>query len=117
MTGVSIDTSNAPAGFSWPGALGTFTPTIVETPGSGSGEVDWTFTIDNALVQGLSAFQNVQQIYTVQISDGHGGKVSPGGHGIDLRRRRRAGSGQRRGERGVYGPGCSGDAGAQSDSQ
>ena len=74
MTGVTIDTSNAPGFSVSAGGLGTFTPSLVETPGSGY--LDWTFTVDNALVQDLNAFQDIAQTYTVQISDGHGGVVS-----------------------------------------
>jgi VCBS repeat-containing protein len=76
VTGEVNDTSGA-VGFNDPsGGIGTFTPSIVETVGSGSGQLAWTFTVDNALVQNLNAFQDVAQTYTVQISDGHGGVVS-----------------------------------------
>ena len=76
VTGVTIDTSGAP-GFSVPaGGLGTFTPTLVDTNGTGHGQVAWTFTVDNALVQGLDGSQQVNQVYTVQIDDGHGGLTS-----------------------------------------
>ena len=70
-------TITAPTGFVVPaGGLGTFTPTVVETAGSGVGQVAWTFTVDNALTVGLGALQQVQQVYTVQLSDGHGGVVT-----------------------------------------
>ena len=69
--------ATAPPGFVVPpGGLGTFTPTVVETAGSGTGQVAWTFTVDNAATVGLGALQQVQQIYTVQLSDGHGGVVT-----------------------------------------
>ena len=38
--------------------------------------MEWTFTVDNALTVGLGALQNVSQVYTVQLSDGHGGVVT-----------------------------------------
>ncbi|MDI1345454.1 MAG: nidogen-like domain-containing protein, partial [Pseudolabrys sp.] len=77
VIGFASDTSKAP-GFTVPGGeLGTFTPTIIESPGgSGQGQVAWTFTVDNAAVQGLNGGQSVSEIYTVQISDGHGGVVA-----------------------------------------
>ena len=77
LTGVTIDTSRAPAGFTVPvGGLGTFTPAIVDTNDAGQGQVAWTFAVDNALVQGLNAFEQVRQVYTVRISDGQGGMVT-----------------------------------------
>ncbi|HZL31902.1 MAG TPA: FecR domain-containing protein [Pseudolabrys sp.] len=79
VIGFASDTSKAP-GFTVPGGgLGTFTPTIVEAPGgSGQGQVAWTFTVDNAAVQGLNGDQRVSEVYTVQIDDGHGGVVTQG---------------------------------------
>src|SRR5207302_6077618 len=44
--------------------------------GNGQGQVQWTFAVDDALVQGLGSFQSVNQTYTVQLSDGHGGLVT-----------------------------------------
>ena len=77
VTGVSIDTSNAPPGFTVPaGGFGTFTPTLIDSTGTGQGQIAWDFVADNAAIQGLGAFQQVRQIYTVQIDDGHCGVVT-----------------------------------------
>jgi VCBS repeat-containing protein len=70
-----VDTSHAP-GFVVPnGGLGTFTPLAV-TESSGSGEVPWPFTVDNALVQGLGKGQYITQTYAVQLDDHHGGHAT-----------------------------------------
>ena len=69
--------TNAPPGFFVPASgLGTFTPAIVETSGTGHGQLEWTFAVDNALVQALNGGQQINQVYTVQIDDGHGGVVT-----------------------------------------
>jgi VCBS repeat-containing protein len=77
VAGFASDTSMAP-GFTVPaGGLGIFTPTIVDPlGGSGQGQVAWTFTVDNAAVQGLNGDQRVSEVYTVRIDDGHGGVVT-----------------------------------------
>ncbi len=69
---------DAPPGFLPvpPGGLGTFTPTLVDTGGTGHGQVAWTFTVDNAAVQALNGDQRISEVYTVQIDDGHGGVVT-----------------------------------------
>ena len=70
-----VDTSHAP-GFIVPnGGLGTFTPLAV-TESSGSGEVPWTFTVDNAQVQSLRTGQYITQTYAVQLDDHHGGHAT-----------------------------------------
>ena len=53
-----VDASHA-AGFVVPnGGLGAFSPlSVTESPGSG--QVPWTFTVDNALVQGLGKGQTI----------------------------------------------------------
>jgi VCBS repeat-containing protein len=67
-----VDASHAP-GFVVPnGGLGTFTPLAV-TESAGSGQVPWSFTVDNALVQSLGKGQYITQTYTVQLDDHHGG--------------------------------------------
>jgi VCBS repeat-containing protein len=67
-----VDASHAP-GFIVPaGGLGTFTPLAV-TESPGSGQVPWSFTVDNALVQGLGKGQYITQTYTVRLDDHHGG--------------------------------------------
>jgi VCBS repeat-containing protein len=67
-----VDASHAP-GFIVPnGGLGTFTPLAV-TEGAGSGQVPWTFSVDNALVQSLGKGQYITQTYAVQLDDYHGG--------------------------------------------
>jgi VCBS repeat-containing protein len=66
-----VDASHA-AGFVVPnGGLGTFTPLAV-TESAGSGEVPWTFTVDNALVQGLGRGQYITETYAVQLDDHNG---------------------------------------------
>ena len=70
-----VDASHAP-GFIVPaGGLGTFTPLAV-TESSGSGQVPWTFSVDNALVQGLRTGQYITQTYAVELDDHHGGQVT-----------------------------------------
>ncbi len=79
ITGVAVTvTGGASTGFIVPGGLGTFTPTIVENTADAnpSGQLSWTFTVDNAALATLSSGQRIQQIYTVQINDGHGGVVT-----------------------------------------
>ena len=58
-----------------PGGLGIFTPTITENTGDAdpSGQLSWTFTVDNAALATLNFGDHIQQVYTVQINDGHGG--------------------------------------------
>jgi VCBS repeat-containing protein len=70
-----VDASHAP-GFIVPaGGLGTFTPLAV-TESLGSGQVPWTFTVDNALVQSLGKGQYITQTYAVQLDDHHGGHAT-----------------------------------------
>jgi VCBS repeat-containing protein len=70
-----VDTSHAP-GFIVPnGGLGTFTPLAV-TESAGSGQVPWTFSVDNALVQSLGKGQYITQTYAVQLDDHHGGHAT-----------------------------------------
>jgi VCBS repeat-containing protein len=70
-----VDASHAP-GFIVPnGGLGTFTPLAV-TESSGSGQVPWTFSVDNALVQSLGNGQYITQTYAVQLDDHHGGHAT-----------------------------------------
>jgi VCBS repeat-containing protein len=70
-----VDSSHAP-GFIVPnGGLGTFTPLAV-TESSGSGQVPWTFSVDNALVQSLGNGQYITQTYAVQLDDHHGGHAT-----------------------------------------
>jgi VCBS repeat-containing protein len=67
-----VDTSHAP-GFIVPaGGLGSFTPLAV-TESAGSGQVPWSFSVDNALVQSLGKGQYITQTYAVQLDDHHGG--------------------------------------------
>ncbi len=67
-----VDTSHAP-GFVVPnGGLGTFTPLAV-TESAGSGQVPWTFSVDNALVQSLGKGQYITETYAVQLDDHNGG--------------------------------------------
>ena len=35
--------------------------------------MSWTFTVDNAALATLTSGERIQQVYTVQIDDGHGG--------------------------------------------
>jgi VCBS repeat-containing protein len=78
LLGVQIDTTKAGT-FNVPsGGLGTLTYSIVENPNDSDshGQVTWAFSVNNADVQALGAGQRVTQTYTIQIDDGHGGKVS-----------------------------------------
>ena len=56
--------------------LGTFEPVVaVDTTDTGSGRVDWSFTVDDRLVDHLGEGDTLTQTYTVTVSDGHGGTV------------------------------------------
>jgi VCBS repeat-containing protein len=59
------------------GYLGTFVADVADdSTGDGSGQVSWVFLATNQLRQSLQAGQQLVQIYTVEIDDGHGGTVS-----------------------------------------
>ncbi|MCB1431674.1 MAG: VCBS domain-containing protein, partial [Alphaproteobacteria bacterium] len=60
------------------GGFGTLTASVVEDAGDTdpNGVVQWTFTAGNDAVQGLGAGEFVTQIYTLTVSDGHGGVAS-----------------------------------------
>ncbi len=59
------------------GYLGTFTPTIVtSSAGSGEGEIEWSFSVNDSLVDHLGADESIVQTYTVVIDDGHGGTAT-----------------------------------------
>src|SRR5581483_5960958 len=76
VTNVSVSLSGgASADFIVPGGLGTFTPTIMENTGDADpfGQLSWSFTIDNSALALLNSGQRVQQTYTIEINDGHGG--------------------------------------------
>ena len=55
------------------GYLGTFTTTTVDSTGTGSGAVDWSFSVADSAMQSIAAQQTVVQTYTVSIDDHHGG--------------------------------------------
>ena len=59
------------------GYLGTFVADVTDdSTGDGNGQVTWVFVANNQLRQALHAGQQLVQIYTVEIDDGHGGTVS-----------------------------------------
>jgi VCBS repeat-containing protein len=69
-----IDTSHAP-GFIIPnGGLGTFSLSLTEN--SGSGQVPWSFSVDNAAVQSLGRGQYITETFAVQLADHHGGNAT-----------------------------------------
>jgi VCBS repeat-containing protein len=69
-----IDTSHAP-GFIIPnGGLGTFSLSLTEN--SGSGQVPWTFSVDNGAVQSLGRGQYITETFVVQLADHHGGNAT-----------------------------------------
>jgi len=57
-------------------ALGTVNENTADTINIGS--VGWSFTLDdsNSVLQSLAVGQTITQVYTVTVSDGHGGTVS-----------------------------------------
>ncbi len=66
-----------------PGAanIGTFAlAPVSEVPADGNtnGSVGWTFTLDDddPVLQSLAAGQTITQIYTITVSDGHGGTIT-----------------------------------------
>jgi VCBS repeat-containing protein len=67
-----ISASGAPAGFTVPAAgLGTLSPVIDET----GKVVNWTYSVDDAAVQGLGAHDVITETYKVSVSDGNGSAV------------------------------------------
>jgi T1SS-143 domain-containing protein len=65
----------APKGINY---VGTFsaTPPSPDSTGNATGEVDWTFTVSDTVLQSLTPNQLVTQTYTVTVDDGHGGTAS-----------------------------------------
>ncbi|WP_448216992.1 VCBS domain-containing protein [Endozoicomonas sp. 2B-B] len=58
------------------GYLGSLTATVVDdTQGDGSGRIDWSFSVDDADIDYLSAGETLNQTYTVTVNDGEGGTV------------------------------------------
>ncbi|MEA2759137.1 MAG: hypothetical protein QOH65_1750 [Methylobacteriaceae bacterium] len=55
-----------------PGSLGTFSLDPV-SESSGTGSVDWHFTVNNSDIQFLSQGESLTQVYQVTVSDNHGG--------------------------------------------
>jgi VCBS repeat-containing protein len=59
------------------GYLGTFSVSVTDpSTGDGSGQVSWSFEVDNAAVQYLAEGEALTQTYTVEIDDGQGGTVT-----------------------------------------
>lgn len=56
--------------------FGDFNWTLQDSTGTGSGAVNWDFTVDDADIQHLGAGQSLTQTYTVEIDDGNGGVAS-----------------------------------------
>ncbi|MGI4732982.1 MAG: Ig-like domain-containing protein [Janthinobacterium lividum] len=72
-----IDTHSVSVAPAAAGYLGTFTSTIDKAAtGTGSGNVHWTFAVDNALIQNLAQGETLTQKYTVTVADNHGGTVA-----------------------------------------
>ena len=56
------------------GYVGTFVANVADaSTGDGSGAVTWTFNVDPAAIQYLSAGQGLQQRYSISVDDGNGG--------------------------------------------
>ncbi|MFZ2090616.1 MAG: VCBS domain-containing protein, partial [Pseudolabrys sp.] len=56
------------------GYLGAFTPIVsTDSTGDGTGQVTWSFAVNNAELQFLADGQKLTQIYTVTVNDGHTG--------------------------------------------
>ncbi|HET9716230.1 MAG TPA: VCBS domain-containing protein [Pseudolabrys sp.] len=59
------------------GYLGTLSAIVSDdSTGDATGQVSWTFSVDNAALQFLADGQELTQTYTVSIADGHGGMVN-----------------------------------------
>jgi VCBS repeat-containing protein len=59
------------------GYVGALTASVAtDSTGTGSGQVQWSFSVDNAAIQYLGADDTLTQTYTVAVSDGHGGTAS-----------------------------------------
>ena len=61
--------------------IGTFALTPISednTDTNTAGSLGWTFTLDNddPILQSLAVGQTITQVYTVTVSDGHGGTVT-----------------------------------------
>ncbi len=56
--------------------LGTLVATVSDdTDDDGVGQVDWTFTVDDAALELFTAGQTITQTYRLTVSDGQGGSV------------------------------------------
>ncbi|HEX9931823.1 MAG TPA: VCBS domain-containing protein, partial [Allosphingosinicella sp.] len=66
--------SAVPAGFVPAAGFGTLTASVVETVTDldNKGRIDWTYSVDNAAVQGLAAGETVTQVYTLTVTDSSG---------------------------------------------
>lgn len=54
-------------------ALGTLTVTLAEdSTGDGLGRLEWSYTLDDNLVQALGAGDEIEQVYTITITDNTG---------------------------------------------
>jgi VCBS repeat-containing protein len=57
--------------------LGQLVATIDQAATGGEvGEINWTYTLDNQLVQFLAQGQTIEEIYNLTVSDGQGGEVT-----------------------------------------
>jgi VCBS repeat-containing protein len=74
-----VSTSSAvPAGFVPGAGFGTLNASVVETVTDldNKGRIDWTYSVDDAVVQGLAAGEAVTQVYTLTITDSSGASVT-----------------------------------------
>jgi T1SS-143 domain-containing protein len=59
------------------GYLGNFTTTVSpDSTGNVTGDVNWSFSVNDSAIQFLAAGQTLNQTYAVAVSDGHGGVIS-----------------------------------------
>ena len=73
----TIDTHTVSVTPTASGYLGTLLATVSDdSTNDGSGAVSWVFNVEESAIQFLAAGQTLQQIYTISISDGHGGVVT-----------------------------------------
>ncbi|MER2264422.1 VCBS domain-containing protein [Methylobacterium oxalidis] len=70
--------ATVPAGFVPAAGFGTLTASVVETKTDldKKGQIEWSFNVDNAAVQGLAAGETVTQTYTLTLTDSSGAPVT-----------------------------------------
>src|SRR5207244_990868 len=75
---VVTTSAGVPASYAPAGGFGAVTASVAETVTdlNNTGQVNWSFAVDNAAVQGLAAGEVVTQVYTLTVTDSSGATVT-----------------------------------------